>query len=95
MFWKDIVTNMMRTRVGGVFPRRMLKQGGVLGAGEAASVTHWVIKREANANQERGADVSRKRKLRRMRQRWEGWPKTGRRRGRRKRRSGWWAGAGQ
>ena len=87
MFWKDIVTNLMRTKVGGAFPRRMLKQGGVLGAGEAASVTHWVIKREA--------PTSRERKLRRMRQRWEGWPKTARRRGRRKRRSGWWAGAGQ
>ena len=87
MFWKDIVTNLMRTKVGGAFPRRMLKQGGVLGAGEAASVTHWVIKREA--------PTSRERKLRRMRQRWEGWPKTGRRRGRRKRRSGSWAGAGQ
>ena len=33
--------------------------------GEGVTVTHWVIKREANANQQRGADVSRKRKLRR------------------------------
>ena len=45
--------------------RRMLSRG------EGVAVTHWVIKREANANQQRGADVSRKWKLRRMRQRGE------------------------